>query len=308
MVSLDSFLEQHMKKANRFVPARLQAAMALLERLRDFPTLEIAEHLAGKGSAGLKSHEPFGARVHARLNLEPINKIHGRRSSNLQEWGQPLLDILRAAGFDRANTAAKGTMLDDAQSALAVPLRAIIHEEPLEVRLRGRTVKSALHDLLLHAEEKGKSGDVAQYLVSAKMMVRFEQDFPVHPANKSDRSSRSDPDPRLGDIPFEDAIIEVAVGLPDEKHIEQIAAILENSDMEVWLLTRADRVVTWENELKSAEGIDAKRVDVSSVEAFVGQNVTELGRFSAKGKAMIELYNSRWVAQVGTPGIRIVLK
>jgi hypothetical protein len=54
-------------------------------------------------------------------------------------------------------------------------------------------------------------------------------------------------------------------------------------------------------------------VVVTSVEAFVGQNITELGEFSAKGKAdrlraLFDLYNERWVARVGTPGIRIVAK
>ena len=52
---------------------------------------------------------------------------------------------------------------------------------------------------------------------------------------------------------------------------------------------------------------------VTSVEAFVGQNITELGEFSAKGKlsqlqALFDLYNTRWISQVGTPGIRIVMK
>jgi hypothetical protein len=313
MLSLDAFLNRYMKRSDRFVPARLQAALSLLERVRDFPTLLLSEHLAGKGSAGLKSHETFGNRAHERLNLQALNKIHGRRSSNLQEWGQPLLEIVRAAGFERANSPGRDAILSDAQQVLAVVLRGIIEQDPLEAHMRGRTVKSCIHEVLLCAEEKGKAGEVAQYLVAAKLMLRFGEEIPVQPANKSDRSSRIDPNARAGDFTFEDAVIEVAVGLPDDKHIEQIASVLENSDCEIWLLTRADRVATWENELESTEGLDEKRVVVSSVEAFVGQNVTELGRFSSRGKAtefkkLIDLYNTRWVDNVGTPGIRIILR
>ena len=79
------------------------------------------------------------------------------------------------------------------------------------------------------------------------------------------------------------------------------------------MLTRVDRVRIWKDELGSTEGLDIQRVVVNSVEAFVGQNIAELSEFSAKGKlahlqSLFELYNSRWVSQVGTPGIRIVMK
>jgi len=179
--------------------------------------------------------------------------------------------------------------------------------------LRDRTAEAILTELLLAAEEKGKSGDVAQYLVGAKLALRFNRSVPVYPANKSDRTSRFDPAPRLGDFEIENAVIEVAVGLPDDKHLQQIAEIQDKSDAEVWLLTRADRAETWRRELNNIDGIDIKRVVVTAVESFVGQNITELALFSSKGKteqlrALFDLYNTRWVATVGTPGIRIVPK
>ena len=78
----------------------------------------------------------------------------------------------------------------------------------------------------------------------------------------------------------------------------------------MWLLTRGELVKTWQQELEDTEELDLKRVIVGSVEGFVGQNITELGKFSAKGRAiqleeLFKLYNGRWIAQVGTPGIRI---
>ena len=52
---------------------------------------------------------------------------------------------------------------------------------------------------------------------------------------------------------------------------------------------------------------------VAAVESFVGQNITEMGEFSARGRAarlqeLFRLYNERWIAQVGTPGMRIVMR
>ena len=223
------------------------------------------------------------------------------------------MDAIATMGFAGAPTEARNDIIDEAQQIFGTPLRAIIDENPLEVRLRDRTAEAILTELLLAAEEKGKSGDVAQYLVGAKLALRFNRSVPVYPANKSDRTSRFDPAPRLGDFEIENAVIEVAVGLPDDKHLQQIAEIQDKSDAEVWLLTRADRAETWRRELNNIDGIDIKRVVVTAVESFVGQNITELALFSSKGKteqlrALFDLYNTRWVATVGTPGIRIVPK
>jgi hypothetical protein len=310
---LQAFVEAHAKKGERFVPARLQAALALLERLRDFPSLNLAEHLSQSGSAGIISHETYGEKALERLHLQAINKTHGRRSSNLPGWGQELLNAIGTLGFAKASAAVRSRILTKAQDVFAGPLRNIIEQDPLEAHLRNRTAESVINELLLAAEEKGKSGEVAQYLVGAKLALRLSREIPVYPANKSDRTSHFDPAPRLGDFEIENAVIEVAVGLPDDKHLLQIEEILEKSEAEVWLLTRADRVATWQNELKANEAIEAKRVVVTSVEAFVGQNITELGEFSAKGKAdrlkeLFDLYNARWIELVGTPGIRIVAK
>jgi len=309
---LESFLATHARQSGKFVPARLQAALALLERLRDFPSLKLADHCV-RGGASVQSHETFGDKVHERLNLQAINKNHGRRSSNLPDWGQALLDSIAALGFAKASPKERSGMISNAQEILAKPLRDIIEQEPLEARIRSRSVEAIIHELLLQAEEKAKSGDVAQYLVGAKLALRFGREMPVYPANKSDRKSLFDKAPRLGDFEIENAVIEVAVGLPDTKHLKQIDEILEAADAEVWLLTRADRVSIWKTEIKNFGEIEHKRIVVTSVEAFVGQNITELAEFSAKGKiarlqALFDLYNDKWISQVGTPGIRIVIK
>jgi hypothetical protein len=310
---LESFLQKHAKKGDRFVPARLQAALALLERVREYPSLNLSAHLSQSGSAGIQAHETYGAKALERLHLQPINKNHGRRSSNLPGWGQELLNAVAASGFVEATSEIRNKVIDEMQAFFADPLRAILEENPLEVRLRERSAEAVIGEVLLAADAKGKSGDVAQYLVGAKLALRFNREIPVYPANKSDRTSHFDTAPRLGDFEIENAVIEVAVGLPDDKHLQQIAEIQEKSDAEVWLLTRADRVETWQRELKKEEGVETKRVVVTSVEAFVGQNITELGEFSAKGKIdrlreLFDLYNTRWVAKVGTPGIRVQAK
>jgi hypothetical protein len=311
-IDLTNFIKSRMCQGGRHIAARVQAAMALIERLREFPTTTLSDHKK-PNSAGLDSHEKYGDRVHERLQLEAINKNHGRRSSNVGGWGQELLDLFADAGFNAADEAARREIIDTAQATLGTILRNILDQEPLEARPKGRSAEAVIRELLKQAEGKGKSGEVAQYLVGAKLQLRLKKAIPVVGYNKGDRKSRSDLKARTGDFEVANATIEVAVGLPDEKHLAQVAEALEDNDLEVWLLTRHDRVATWRNELEDYEGVDMKRVIIGSVEAFVGQNISEMGDFSTKGKTaqlteLFKLYNDRWVAKVGTPGIRIILK
>lgn len=311
---LRKLVASHMMDGSRHVPARLQAALALLEKLRDLPSLELEDHLSAKGSSGLSSHETYGNRAHARLQLKKLNKNHGRRSSNLREWGQGLLDLLRKAGFEKLAPHDRDILINPAQDFLAKFLRDILEQEPFLVHVRGRSVEYSIKDVLRQAEEKGKSGDVSQYLVGAKLEQRLGIELPVLPANKGDRKSFADRRAKAGDFTVGNAVIEVAVGLPDDKHLEQVAEALADSESELWLLTRDDRVVTWKTELeKLLETAELRRVIVTSVEAFVGQNITEIGGFSTKGKsatilALFERYNERWIKKVGTPGMRIEIK
>lgn len=298
-----------------YIPARLQSALALLEKLRTQPNLDLESHLASKGSTGLESHETYGNQAHERLEIQAINKNHGRRSSSLQDWGQELLNLLGECGFGGATGAGRRKLIDLAQDQIAARLRAILNEDPIRVGPRGRAVEAVVADVLAQAEEKGKVGEVAQYLVGAKLALRLNLDMTVRAANKADRKSRVDTTARLGDFQVANTVIEVAVGMPDDAHLAKIVEALEDHDCEVWLLTRAERVGAWKTELGLCElsSRDLSRVVVASVESFVGQNVSEMGEFSTQGKFeqfenLIAIYNERWVATVGTPGIRIVVK
>lgn len=312
-LSLDDFVLREMHKSKHLVPARVQAALALLERLRVMPSLDLHNHLASRGSSGLESHESFGNLAHQRFQLEAINKNHGRRSSNLQDWGQELLDLLRSVGFEAANERQRSALLDEAQGCLASLLKQLLEQEPLELRIRGRTAEWAVGDVLRQADGKGKLGDVAQYLVGAKLMLRLDCMLEPHGSNKGDRRRRGDRQARLGDYEVEDAVIEVAMGLPDEKHLAQIVEALEATNKEVRLLTSASRLETWQKEFARLADIDPRRVTANSVESFVGQNISEMGGFADKGRIphfqkLVEIYNAHWVDRIGTPGIRIVVR
>jgi len=305
-VEFKAFCERHMSKSGRLVAARLQAALALLERVRDHQIFDLWDHKP-RGSSGLESHETFGDRAHDRYKIDAINKNHGRRSSNLDEWGQPLLDHIRLASAGLSTVSA----CDRVQQMFADKLREILELEPLRARMNARTAESVIADILQQADERGKVGVVAQYLVGAKLQLRFPgQDIQREAYNKGDRKKRGDPHARLADFEVAEAVIEVALGTPDEKHLDQVMDILETSSSEVWLLVRAARLGAWQSELAALNAPMRQRVVVVGVESFVGQNVTELGGFSSKGKhdqllALFKLYNEQWIERLGPASLRI---
>jgi hypothetical protein len=308
---LHDLIDQKMKKADRLVPARLQAALALLERLRREPVLDLAHHLTTSGQS-LKSQETLALSALARFDLPLVNKTSGRRSSNLHDWAPELLGWLGGIGFGQAATASQEGMLDESQLILAKCLRQVLEVEPLKLRMDDRTAESAIGDVLDQAAQRGRVGEVAQYLVGAKLQLRFPEraaDIRVSGAFQGNRRSHADAEARLGDFEFSDCIFEVAAGRPDDPHLSQVAEALAGSKRQVWLLVRAERLSAWRQELL-AYGVDMRRVVVASIELFLGQNLSELGECSSAGtrtqmERLVEIYHKAWVRPLTVTGIDI---
>jgi hypothetical protein len=103
----------------------------------------------------------------------------------------------------------------------------------------------------------------------------------------------------------------VEIGRPSVETLEKIRETLKLRGLEVWLLTREDRVASWKNEISNLFGKRVGRFVVTSVESFVGQSITELASFSASAKIeriteLVDLYNHRWADAVGAPSIQIL--
>lgn len=297
-----------------FVPVRAQAVLALLERLKHDPSLSLPDHLVKAGSA-IVGHETLGKAAHERLKLEPINKNHGRRSSNIHDWGPPLLAMLEATNFETASQSKRNSVISDLQDQIASPLRALLADEPISVRTRGRSAESVIAEILSIADSKGKAGPVAQYLVGAKLQLRFPDQkdrILIVGSNRGDRKSRSDESARRGDYDLGEYVFEVAVGLPDTKHLDQIQDVLDDPAVEMWLLVRSDRLAFWQGEVRHLD-IDSNRIVIASIELFVGQNVTELGGMKLKSQMLqleqlFDIYNTEWMPTVGSESLRIVVK
>jgi len=157
------------------------------------------------------------------------------------------------------------------------------------------TTWSVVHDLLCEAVDLGKAGPVAQYLVGAKLELRFH-DVKVSNDNYSAADVQTG---RPGDFLVGDTAFHVTVA-PNLAVFEKCKRNLE-AGVRVYLLVPDDRVV---GSRQNAEETAPARIAVESIESFIANNIEELSTFG-KGslvsgfRRLLETYNRR-VAEVET--------
>lgn len=294
-----------MTKGGNDVPARLLTLLGLLERLREAPTLHIDAHKAASGMQ-LIEHNAFVDKALARFGVVSPVQEKGRRSNNLHAWVSSLFEWLGQAGFAKGQVAVNEDLLLGAQEVAAKRLAVINEDKPLIARYNRGTAVAIVTDLLDQAQEKKRAKDVAEYLVGAKLELRFGEGV-VTPKNVNTPSGANLADFRIGNMAIEVTTVE----RPDKSHLDQLAGILGNTNLQVWFLTRLRDRERWQTAIDAMFEALSSRVVVADVETFVGQNITEIGKFRtddvrAELARLFDRYSRHWVPQVGAGGLRIV--
>ena len=254
----------------------------------------------------LVEHNGFVDKALARFGVASPVQEKGRRSNNLHAWANPLFDWLRSAGFREGQAGANDDLLSGAQEAAAKRLAVINEDKPLIARYNRGTAVAVISDLLDQAQEKKRAKDVAEYLVGAKLELRFGKGI-VTPKNVNTPSGVNLADFRIGNMAIEVTTVE----RPDKSHLDQLAGILGNTGLQVWFLTRLRDRERWQTAIDAMFEGQASRIVVADVETFVGQNITEIGRFQTEDvrgelSRLFDQYSRRWLPPVGAGGLRIV--
>lgn len=151
------------------------------------------------------------------------------------------------------------------------------------------TTWTAVHELLSNAELSGKAGQVAQYLVGAKLQLRFP-DMPI----PNERYSAPDAQTvRLGDFEIGDTAFHVTVS-PLQAVYEKCRRNISGG-ARVYLLV-PDKLVVGSRQL--AESTVAGKIAVESLESFIANNIEELSGFSKDRliggfRRLLDTYNQR---------------
>ena len=141
----------------------------------------------------------------SRQNVQKILARFGEERILLQEGGrtnrglmknlQPLLQALADAGMDQLPLDSREFEIGSMQAALADKARDIFNAEKISFDYRlGMTSREIVGKILASAGKRLKTGEVAEYLVGAKLSLRF----PKYDIRNSAASVADRPNGRTG--------------------------------------------------------------------------------------------------------------
>lgn len=274
-------------------PARgtIAAALVVLDQLKEEFDLRLDSHRAAgksqiRGASGAALARILGEFGETR----PFLKEGGRTNRGGPGDIAKMLETLRGVGLNRLPANERIEILTELQRFLVNKVKEFHSRQRLKVAYDpSRSAWQSIHDLLALARENGKEGPVAQYLVGAKLQLRF-------PDAQVRNESYSTADTQLGrpgDFLFGDTAFHVTVA-PMPAVYERCKRNMEEG-LRVYLLV-SDRSLVGARQ--NAEATAPGRIATESIESFVSQNIEELSTFSKNRlvdgfRRLLETYNRR---------------
>jgi hypothetical protein len=276
---------------NNGLPAQgtLTGALVLLENLQEDYQLDINKHLT-KGLAQIRGAGKDRTRkILARFGQEGTQLAEGGRTNRgLVGQMETLIAALKTLDLKSMQPTERNTVLQALQGFLVQQLREYSKRKRVGFTYHAdNSTWRSVHDLLVEAQKLGKIGQLAQYLVGAKLALRFpDKDI------RNDKFSSQDFD-NPGDYAVNDTAFHVTVSAT-KGHFDKCKRNAEQGYSPYLLVPDSTLFVTQQ----AAEGTLPGKITVLSIESFVAQNIDELSVFS-KGerisgfRRLLEKYNER---------------
>lgn len=277
------------------LPAKgsIAAALHILNRLRGNYDLDIASHVSGgeaqimglSGAAVKRVLQEFG-------ETRPLSSIGGRSNRGARGDIARLLHAMRGLSLDRMPAQDRECVLREMQRHVVetyVPLYFAAKRVKALFDPNASMVQ-CIEAILENARQNNKAGAVAEYLVGAKLALRFP--------NKTIRNKRfsvSDAQSGFaGDFEVGTTAFHVTVA-PAPELYERLRSNLE-SGLRVYLLVAKSQVVGVEQNAAAAVG--PGKITIASIESFVATNIDELAEFDGRKlksglRRLLETYNKR---------------
>lgn len=275
------------------LPARgsIAAALVILERLKQDYNLTLTAHQTG-GKAQLRGLNPPAVKAILEKfgETRPFSMEAGRTNRGGPGEIQKMLEVLSVLRLDAESADVRNNALTEFQKFLVDTIKEYHSRKRLEVSYDSNvTTWAAIHDILKRASQVGKAGPVAQYLVGAKLQLRF-------PALliPNDRYSSADQQTgRYGDFQVEDTAFHVTVSPMPAVYAKCLRNI--EAGCRVYLLVPDDVLM---GARQNARSVAADKIAVESLESFIANNIEELAQFSKDRlisgfKRLLEKYNER---------------
>lgn len=292
--------------SGRPIKSRVMTAIALLEKLREDPVFDLEHHIAGVRS-GFKSQNRYAQQAIERLGLKGEFGEYGRRSNDLTVWGPKYMTAFHELRIS-SDTSHWTNILESIHEFHASLWRELYSYEPLRPNFSLGTSTAVIADLLTQARTHGTLPVSAYAIVAAKLEIRLDIEIPVARLNQPDRSPSNRSKDKPADFVVGDVSVEVTMAGPDDKHLRQMRKIVREWKKEAWMIVHPDDLLAWQEAIRSHLGQDSHMAIAFAVDAFVGQNMAELGRFT-RPETQSELhklfvrYNTRWASAIDAPHI-----
>ncbi|HTU17907.1 MAG TPA: DUF4928 family protein [Gemmataceae bacterium] len=252
----------------------IAVGLVLLERLKSTFDLNLASHLAPGGAQIPGASDAAVKNILAGFGeARPFVSEGGRTNRGTPAIAQSLLNAIQSADLEALNEVERQAVLHELQALLVDKVREFHNREHLKpVFDPARSTRQFMSDFLALAEETGKHGPLAQYLVGAKLQLRFPQ---ADVRNES-YSVADDPSSQPGDFVVEDTTFHVTVA-PTPGHFEQCKRNLQEGRRVFLLVPDSLLAGARQNAELAAPG----RIAVESIESFISNFIELKAQFSA---------------------------
>ncbi len=275
----------------------IAGGLVLLENLRDNLSFSVDDHKAA-ASDQLKNATPANVRnILARFNeSRTLSREAGRTNRGLMTNLAPFLEAIATTDIVDLSPENRSTAIEAMQAFLVARARDIFNADVISFEYTpNASSREIVSKILRVARERQKDGDVAEYLVGAKLALRF----PEYEIRNSASSAADDQTDEQGDFRINDCVFHVTVA-PNFGHYEKCKQNVDNG-LRAFLLVPDDRL---SGARQNAEQEIGESISVESIQSFVGQNIEELSEFARDKvrvnlKLLLEKYNER-VAEVET--------
>lgn len=266
-------------------------ALVVLDHLKTSFDLNIDTHTAEggtqiRGASGLAVKRVLAEFGETRRYVSE----GGRTNRGLRADMVALLEAIQRSGIGALAEDKRNSILEQLQQYLVDRVREFHDRQRITFRYDpAQSAWQSIRDILDEAKKRNKEGQVAQYLVGAKLQLRFP-DIEVRNTSYStaDQQQNVPGDFLVGDTAFH---VTVAPMLP---LFEKCCANVESGRRVYILVPEAVVAATRPMAERMLEG----RLTVASIESFVAQNLEELSGFSEHKLAagfhrLLEMYNKR---------------
>jgi hypothetical protein len=270
----------------------IAAALVILDKLQNSFNLDLKSYRTEKGQsqiAGLSAAAV--ANILRRFGeSRPFLKEGGRTNrGGAGDVGQ-MLDAIAEMRLDILPKHERKLVLQKLQQFLVERVSDFHNRQVLKVLYDPSfSTWQFIHNLLKAASDRGKEGQIAQYLIGAKLQLRYPSiDVENYSSSTADEQLK-----RRGDFQINDTVFHITVS-PMQAIYEKCKSNVDEG-LRTYLLV-PDRLLVIAK--GNAEMNLSGKIFVESIETFVGQNVEELSAFSrskviAEFRQLLEIYNRR---------------